>query len=377
MIALGVLFFAFGSRISLLFRRVSFKNTHDRLCNAKKIYDINYNFITILTVICILYYLPQFIIALYSMISGISLNAVRGVLQAAENSTGWSNFIGNYVILPISVVLEILVPLDFWLGKRKHSFFALGLILILERTFGLGGRTPLFDFVLYFILAYFIKKRFDTEYVNGRSMVKSKKNDKIKMRFYTILGLFGLAIVTFMRALGSLIRKLYFYFAMSPVLLTNWSETVDLKKYAGYGLISFNGVFYLFDYLRKNILFGDYIQSVIEAYNFIASTDSNWIRITSGGTTANAYVSCFWFFYADGGFIAVASLSFVFGFISSVFFYKCLKTNDLKKVSIYFLLYQSVFFSFIRFPFGKAYYIIALIALSTFSFKSRATDANK
>ena len=372
-ILIGVVMFAVGTLLSRLSSSVNLKFwNHGSIARQK--FEINYVVLYITVGVCILYYLPQLIVSIISMLRGVSLNDVRGVIQTAEQSTGITNLVSNYIILPFAIAAEPVGAFDFWLGKRDKRLFSLVFMLVLVRTFGDGGRTPLFNFVIYFAMAYLFKKF----YVNGNSSFKTNnRKEKRTFRRYVILGILGVACVTLMRAGGVLIRKAYFYFAMSPVLLTRWIEMVEESGYHGNGLISFNGIFYLFDYLRKNLFGLRYNKEIIEAYELIASTDSTWLRITSSGTTANAYVSCFWFFYADARMLGVVVLSCLYGFIAGQLYYRSIKYRNPIYIVLYLLVIQSIFFSFIRFPFGKAYYFLAMLIIRFLFFRHVKTKGDK
>lgn len=221
-ILIGVVMFAVGTLLSRLSSSVNLKFwNHGSIARQK--FEINYVVLYITVGVCILYYLPQLIVSIISMLRGVSLNDVRGVIQTAEQSTGITNLVSNYIILPFAIAAEPVGAFDFWLGKRDKRLFSLVFMLVLVRTFGDGGRTPLFNFVIYFAMAYLFKKF----YVNGNSSFKTNnRKEKRTFRRYVILGILGVACVTLMRAGGVLIRKAYFYFAMSPVLLTRWIEMV-------------------------------------------------------------------------------------------------------------------------------------------------------
>ena len=94
----------------------------------------------------------------------------------------------------------------------------------------------------------------------------------------------------------------------------------------------------------------------------IARTVSDWaLIINEGKTTANAYVSLFWYFYTDAREYGIIIGSLVYGFIMRRVYAKSIINKNIKNVAIYFLLFQGLFFSFIRFPFSKAYYVLAIL----------------
>ncbi len=362
----GVLAFLAGSMLARLSKNIKLK-IPNYLKNGEV--TIRYNLLIILVIICIVYYLPSFIRSILFMLKGLSINDVRSLIQDSEYSKGFNNFIPNFIILPIAISLEVIGIVDFWLAKRNKTFIVLTLILVLIRVLGDGGRTPIFNVLLYFIITFFIiQESKQRKYLSKLEKLSEKKVRK-KFRRIATLGVFLLVILTFMRTASSIFRKIYFYFSMSPVLLTWWINEVNVEKYRGYGAVSFNGVLYFFDYFIHNISKIDYTPFVIDAYNWIAQTDSFWPKIAPT-TTANAYVSCFWFFYADAGIIGVLVLSFLYGFVVSRYYFIIKKEKaNLCTIAVYLLLFQGVCFSFIRFPFAKAYYIIALFFIRFIAFK--------
>lgn len=361
----GVCFFSIGAGSSYIFKRYTF--TCRGHYSEKKEYVLRYRLLEILAIISIIYFLPSFIRSLLIMLSGFSLNDVRGVIQESEASTGIANFLYNFFFLPIAVALEPLASIDFWCGKRNMRFILEVVVLVVVRTLGDGGRTPFFNLVLYFIIGYIIHRLWHNK-KNKQIELKVEKKERRLFRRVSIVGGLGLLTLTIMRTANTIFRKVYFYFSMSPILLNTWKGIVDDLGYKGYGLVSFNGIFYGIEYFRKNLTGTNYIPNIYDAFKLIISTDSEWKKIAPT-TTANAYVSCFWFFYADGGLIGVMIISLLYGFVLNLCFLKLYKNRSLKMATIYLLLFQGLFFSFIRFPFSKAYYCIAFIIIYMCIFK--------
>ena len=363
-IVAGVASFVVGGFIASIFKHVN-GFSYRPLYNGEVV--IRYKLLMILDIICILYYVPSLIKSLSLMFNGVSLNDVRSLIQDSEYSSGLKNFIPNYVILPISTALETIAVVDFWKGNRNRIFISLTGVLVILRIIGDGGRTPLFNVVLYFVVLFSMIVKDKSESTRNR-----KKDRRIFIAIFTG-GVLLLAVFTLMRAGKTAYRKLYFYFAMSPVLLTWWTNKINALGYVGHGAVSCNGILYFVDYIIKNMTGSEYEPFIINAYNLVAATDSTWIKIAPT-TTANAYVSCFTFFYADGGWVGVILLSFLYGFILNRSFYNIEKfKGNACQIACYLMLFQGMFFSFIRFPFAKAYYIIALILVRFVAFK-RSND---
>ena len=69
----------------------------------------------------------------------------------------------------------------------------------------------------------------------------------------------------------------------------------------------------------------------------------------------NAYVTMFYYFYADGGIVGVILESFVFGLLVSGFYYRLRKNIDIKIVSIYMIIIMILILSFTDNPMNYGY----------------------
>ncbi|MEZ7139783.1 oligosaccharide repeat unit polymerase, partial [Streptococcus pneumoniae] len=103
-------------------------------------------------------------------------------------------------------------------------------------------------------------------------------------------------------------------------------------------------------------------------------TDAIWYNIAPGLTKANAYVSLFWFFYADGRLLGVLIGSLLYGTFCGYIFCRYIQQQNKKNLAMLLFIYQGVFFSFIRFPFSKSNYAIAFVLLLFFAFKKKGIE---
>ena len=361
-IFLGVLSFTIGSSIANLLN-----NVHCKRSRFASNITLRYNLLCICAMICIMYYLPGLIRSIRLMAQGASIGDMRSVIQNTELASGWNNFVPNFIILPLAISLEVLAIADFFLGKHHRGLFATTATLVAVRVLGDGGRTPVFNLLIYFLAMYMLAKYDNKE----NSRLKKSSHNKKKIIVIIILIVIFLVIITFIRSdmkIISAFRILYFYFAMPPVLLSWWTDYIDMTGVMGNGLVSLNGAFYLVEYFIKNLLTGVYNEPIKVAYDLVALTDSTWIRIAPP-SSANAYVSCFFFFYADGRFYTVVAFSLIYGFALSLMYNTVIASKDIRKTTLYLFLYQGLVFSFIRFQFVKAYYVIAILFIYFIAFK--------
>ena len=133
-ISLGSLFFVISGIIAIWFRdKFYFKFSTDAV--FEKNFEINYKLFFLLGSICFVYFVPDFITSVITLVQGGNLNMVRQVAQGMADSSGLKNFIGTFIVIPSATVLEILGVLDFWNNKKGRKLFYLSLAIIIIRVF--------------------------------------------------------------------------------------------------------------------------------------------------------------------------------------------------------------------------------------------------
>lgn len=364
-IYIGLFSFAIGYFCTYKFRK-KYKIVVSKSRYLDKFYyKLRYELFYILGIICIIYFLKNFLVSIILLFKGNSFDFIRVMAQdkssMLNNNSFISKFIYNFIVLPSTTTIEVVSVVDFWFGKRDKKLFIINIIIIFMRIISDGGRTPLFNFVLYMIICYsFMKKNIKRD-VN-------KRTQKKKIRIYGILGVIFLVITTILRSGSLLLRHLYFYFAMSPYLFNYWANIIDENKITSYGTAAMNGYVFTIFYFIKNLFRISYPKFVEDIYNFLALTDSTWPIIAQGGTKANAYVSIFLFFYMDGRVIGIIIGMFLYGVIATSIYLSAKKSNSIKSISLYVIICQGIVFSFIRFPFSKIYYALSFLMILYLSY---------
>ncbi|MBT1165056.1 O-antigen polymerase [Bifidobacterium felsineum] len=349
-ITIGVVSFVIGYFIVLVFSKLA-KNNNNK-CNR---YVYNTKVITIFAFCCIIFYLPLFAQSFVELIRGGSFESIRYTNRFESTAnTGIYNLISYFIIQPFSSCLELIAPIDFWFGKRDRKLFFTTMILIFIRMISDAGRTPFVNFMIYMVLCYCIVKG------NKQKTKQEKRYNRIILSLFLVFALFVILYISISRSSSGLSRQLYFYFAMAPVLLNYW---ISLPESLSFGLASFNGFIFTVLYFLTNITGTTYPNHFQNVYDLIAATDSTWIPIASGGVTANAYVSLFWFFYNDGGFAGIIIYSLIYGMLVTTVLFKINNLSNIRFIALYLLLMQGLIFSFIRFPFAKAQYCITFIII--------------
>jgi oligosaccharide repeat unit polymerase len=304
------------------------------------------------------------------LLGGNGLDTIRSLAQNSDSILNDRSSIENtlriLIILPSATALEPLTAIDFWLGKRDKRLFVICIIIVVLRVVVDAGRTPLVNFLMYMLIGYFLTATYK---MRKKTWHKRRK----KWMNFVIISFGGIVLyfTTMSRDGMSTLKNIYYYFAMAPYMDAVWSGYAYSRNLIGYGAASLNGFIFPILYLVKNIFGISFPDGWLNIYNLVLQTDSQWQAITTTGITANAYVSLFWFFYLDGRIVGIILGMFFYGMIMAHFYVKAMISRNIKKVCVFALLFQGLFFSFIRFPFTNIYYSIAFLFLMLLFYKKK------
>ena len=78
----------------------------------------------------------------------------------------------------------------------------------------------------------------------------------------------------------------------------------------------------------------------------------------------NAFVTCWYSFFIDGGFFALIIESFLYGAISCGVYKNAIRYSlDVRKIICYAIITNTILFSFIRFQFIQYHYLLSLLMI--------------
>ena len=354
-IILGVISFVLGYYV---LNKVKLKSSTKR--KKDKTFTIRYKLLYILGIICTIYFMFSAINMLGNFTNGdLSFNAIRESAQSSGETNAAIRFIYNFIVLPASYVLEIVTVADIFRGKKDKKLIVLTVLTILLKTIADGGRSFLLNFIIYIFLAYRLTGKTNLVKKIG---IKRKAVKRLLIGVSILLAFF--LIITIQRSPSGIFRISYLYFSMPPVMLDWWSNAVNSAGGYWFGLVCMNGILFAIFYIIKNFLgLIDYPSFVKGPYDLISSTDSQWISINDNGTKANAYVTMFWFFYADFGHIGVALGCLLYGLIVRKIYDYEKERRDVRSLSFYLLIFWTLLYSFVRFQFAKSSVVIAALLL--------------
>lgn len=368
-IGLGLISFGIGYILSLMIRKRYRIVINNRIANHS--YSLNYQVAFLFAFILIIYNVFNFVTTLPLLLSGNGLALIRSALQDSSSTLNSGSAIMNafkiFIARPIMMILPAVTAVDYFLGEKNRKLLILTAVALISSLLTTGGRSQIVSFGLYILICYIL------------AVKKFGRDDKIKQilkkyKRQMILLVIGIAVILYWATTSrnSTIRTVYYYFAMEPVLLDQWMNYVDANNIFGYGMASINGFLFILFWVMHNFCFLPYPKSWYAIYTTILNTENIWQKINTGGGTANAYVTTFWYFYLDGRAIGVILGMFIYGVITAFIFSKACKTIDDKAVCLFCYFCYGLVLTFTRFPFANIYYALGWLYISMFMYKKKA-----
>ncbi|MDY3697476.1 MAG: O-antigen polymerase [Staphylococcus hyicus] len=364
LILIGCFAYAIG------FYGYAFLSKHVSFYSKKNLnYKLNQKIVYTLAILTLLFFFIDFAKSAGSLMSG-GLAVLR--LQAQNGSFLSGNSLLNalriLIFAPFSLALSAVAPAHLFFSEDKNRIrlFIITLLIMLERLFSDGGRSPVIYLMFSFMICYFFSLT-----PKRRPVALTLQISKRKLYIY-ILVIFAIVLlyeVTLSRSGNNALRDTYYYFAMEPVMFNKWSNIVESNGLIAYGMASFNGILFAFFYILKNILGLStplYWESI---YSIIEGLGTQWQTITYGGLQANSYASIFWTFYFDGRTLGIILGMLLYGIFVSIVYKSALNSTNQKNAAIYSLVLIGVFYTFQQLVFQNIYYSIAFLMLLFLFFK--------
>lgn len=320
---------------------------------------INYKIVGLLGAISLTFYLIIFVRVIKILLSGTTYAVLRNMYGGEESyMNAIESWINGWIIVPFifaSIPLLVLLILE---PKKKFSLISLLTIVIILYVFCTGSRIIVLIFAINLVLA-----------MRARKMVMDKARAKKlwkKIRAYIIVLIAVIIVMTIYRygvtgvTSETVFESYYSYFTASVPLLDYWAQRLHASKFYGYGMATLGGfVTILFMILHR---FGlQYPIMLKETNNVIAETQT--FLFIFKNRRYNAFVSMFYYFYADFRYFGVVLGSAVLGFVTARIEREMIKTNSTFSIAKYLLFSFCIVKSFIRFEFTNISYLMAFLIL--------------
>ncbi|OCA99779.1 hypothetical protein BGS1_17170 [Clostridium beijerinckii] len=378
-ILIGLIAYGIGYYLLLICtRKHLFRSKYASYLNKRKVdrdYVLRYRLLYFLGGISLLFYLRDLSIVFSYILNGSSLAYIRQLAQDSSSilyadRSAIENSIRVVFITPFVMALQPITAVDFWIGKRDRKLLVINIFIIVLRIITDGSRIVLVYLLLHLLVASIFTDRTDIKQIITSGKNRKRRNKKLFIVLILIVGGVAIYRTTLSRSGVNFLRYAYYYFSMEPYMFETWCEIAGNSGLVGYGFASTNGFWFTIFYLIKNLLsLSSYPQYWYDIYSLIQATDSQWQIIAGNATTANAYVSVFWFLYLDGRIAGIVIGMFVYGMISARVFILALKQSSSKNVCVYSMILQGICFSFVRLQFADVYYAIAFTFILLFIYK--------
>lgn len=267
--------------------------------------------------------------------------------------------IENYIASTAEFAGVALVPIIMMeKPSRKRNILLIEILLFFFlHIFVTGARSFVFDvafvLVLYSLINTNLSKRFSEAF---------RKLPKFVIGIIIITCVSFIALVTALRrgAANVLIREAYIYFTMSFRLFDIHMNLMRENPDFTYGMTLLNGLLRLPLLLIRSFLGIPYPALFQKAYDAIAANNDFYYI---GDIRGNSFVSVFYYFFMDFGYIGIFIGSLLYGYLSQSLYYSMLKHMDKRSISIYLLIALGLLLSFVRFHFTASRYIYAFFVL--------------
>ena len=366
-INLGVAFFLVGC-VAARLKIVNRQKVKGSITISPKQYQLRERRCFLILIVCLMflgYKVIQYRSAIFK--SGLSLGAIQTSIGKDSTSvSGILNAIYFLIINPMMLALPTAVISDYYVRKKNIMLLVLCVALCVLRVMTSGGRQAFIQIFFYIFVALYFSK----DAVRKKIGKIKQANQKKKMRV-AILGAFIVLLLLTISRTSAVIKTIYLDFAMQPKMLEIWTDKIQKVGKNSYGIMALLGYIYPACYIIKNLLGLNGIpQAVQSAYDMRMATMSEWVSI-GPNLIANAYVTCFWYFYHDAGVLGIIMGMSLCGYISCKIYRKVKRNPTSKNVCSYMFVAMAIFYTFGDFYPSNPYFIIGYLYAQKLLFKSK------
>lgn len=359
-VGLGLLFYFIGCGFTKRYYIQEYSDTSKQMLLES--FDFNYKAILILCVICIAVLWKRVVLVTGLYAAGFTLDQIRINFAELVIQDGFTGLLDNFVVHPVIFLLMPVAIVGYMLKGSRNKIgkivLVLSFIIILLYAYCDGGRA-IFMLILFY---YFLANSFV-------SVGYGEQNNKKFKKIITIAVLVTIvfSIINYLsdqrNTTMSADQSFYSYLCGCMPHLDLRLSQLDLSGYNSYGLSFLRGPIESLLFFLKNLhLIGQYPDWFVA--NKTQLDVSEFVDI--GSQNYNAFVTPFYYFYADFGYIGVALESLVFGAISQKLFDNAETGRSSRYVIMYMLFAYCLIMSMVRWQFFNVTYFISFFYILLF-----------
>lgn len=309
--------------------------------------QIRYNLVMILCISSIIVLFPEAVNSVKILASGGTFETLRTNYSNGYSALNISilSLYRNYIVKPFCYIIYPLCAIDFIKGERKRWLIACTFILAFLSTLYQGGRIQFVYLAIHFVLIFILA---------GYQIILPKKMKRVLIGLVVLMIVTVVYITTSRGTSSTLSQTILLYVSGCVPLLDSHLNSLNFHPEYTYGLVSISGFLKPFFSLLGNVgvpypAFLTNIQHVFEVEKTIS---------IGAFFHMNAYVSVFYYFFYDGGYIGNIIEMFLYGGLAWLIYRR---VTSIRGMLYYALFFQGLVFSMIRFQFTISHYCLAFI----------------
>ena len=363
-VVVGVVCFAIGS---FLRTQVKIKTTKIIGINSGSYNELRYQFLIFFYLFVLLFTMMLAARSIALLTHGVHMEVIRfnyskvdaGIIVRSTIEYD----IEHYIIATAEfagVALFPIVMMDKPSQRKNILLIELTLFFTLH-IFVTGARSFIFDIIFVIVIYFLIDRKLSRQFAEFFHRIPKFI---VRIVSYGAIALF--VIMTTMRrgSIDTLFHEIYSYFTMCFRLFDTHIKMMLSQPDYTYGMTLLHGL------LRPPLLILKFIgipypaayQKAVDAIN----ANNNFYAVGNG--SGNSFVTVFYYFFMDYGYIGIVLGCLAYGYFSQSLYYGMQNHPDKRSQSIYLLLAVGLFLSFVRLHFTAPRYVYAFVLL-LFSFK--------
>lgn len=314
----------------------------------------NYGMLLFLNILSFLFLIGFGLTVFRQLISGSNFYYIHKMYNDEEgliaSSTTYKNIV-TWFVWPLMHVSLVALPVILFRSNHsdKNPQKKWSIILILSNLilFCLvsGKRGFFLNFIVYSFSVYFLQ---------GKKILLKRKT-KIGIAISIIFAILAIDYLSTSRGSTSIIRTIYIYLVgciphLSSKLENNTIELTGISSIYGF----FQAPIIIVSSIIRLPLLSSIRSSMSELHAYTQTR-----AFIGPGMTFNAFLSPFFFFYMDGGWICNILFSLTFGYASICVYHKHLRVRSYKSMIVYVLILFSLIMSFVRIQFFQMRYVLS------------------
>lgn len=269
--------------------------------------------------------------------------------------------ITSYIINPI-FMLSVILSLILFYKTYRVRFALISLLFLFLQVITTGGRVNILVFIIVNLVCFLENKK-NREFL---------RKNKFKFIGFILVGIIFFIYVQVERG-STILEVILRYYG---VALNHMDYKLDFIESQGYtyGFMSLRPFISLLSYIPETLGL-DRFYLLERANEYVYLIDE--ATYLGNGVVYNAFVTCFYYFFTDFGYIGIVIFSTLFGYFSGICYKKFTYfRDDRSKVIFYLSLALPICFAVVRFQYSQATVPFAMIYASKIFFSTKTIKIN-